>query len=207
MSTHAGTVRGNVLWLCFYGPALSLLPERYRPQKIAQKFGSWSAATLISGAIECMFGANTLIYWYKEQTDHLVFLWIAIYLVCDGVWRILIMRMHNESVGTVSLSALDQMFLTGKNALWNATHPAVSDLVVLDDRNAEWQLKIKSSRSKRDWESTRIVHFKERFFRIETVLRERGSRPFVYLLRALPAGVLGPRVINYPPVDLSQYSE
>ena len=115
--------------------------------------------------------------------------------------------MHNESVGTVFLAALDQIFLTGKNAFWNATHPTVADLVVLDARNAEWQLKIESSRSKRDWEAPRIVHYKERFFRIETVLRVRGPRPFVYLLRALPAGVPGPRVINYPPVDLSQYSE
>ena len=150
---------------------------------------------------------NVFIYWFKEQADQLIFLGIAVYLLGDGVWRILILRMHGETVGTVFLAAADQMFLTGKHALWHATHPAVSDLVVLEDRNTEWQLKIESSRPKRDWETTRIVHYKERFFRIETVVREQGSRPFVYLLRALPAGVPGPRVINYPSVDFSQFSE
>lgn len=204
VSGHTTSIRGNVLWLCFYGPALTLLPERYRPPKSVQKFGSWSTATLISGFLECMFGANTLIYWYKEEVDRLVFLWIAIYLLCDGVWRIMILRVHNESVGTVFLAAVDQIFLTGKQALWSAAHPAVADLVVLEDRNPQWQLKIESSRSKRDWETARLVHYDQRFFRIETVLNASGPRPFVYLLRALPAGVLGPRVINYPPPDVSR---
>ncbi len=194
------------MWLCVYGPALSLLPERYRSRRFTSRFGSWHAATLISGAIECMFGANTFIYWYKEQVDHLLFLWIAVYLVCDGVWRILILRMHGETVGTVFLAAADQMLLSGKHALWTVAHPAVSDLVVLEDRNPDWQLKIESSRSKRDWDPTRIVQYNERFFRIETILSADGPRPFVYLLRALPTGVPGPRVINYPPVDLSHFS-
>lgn len=151
-----------------------------------------------------MFGANLLIFWYKEEVDRLVLLGIAVYLLCDGVWRILILRMHNESVGTLFLATVDQMFLTGKQALWTAAHPAVADLVVLEDGNPKWQLKIESSRSKRDWETTRIVQYNQRFFRIESVLRAGGPRPFVYLLRALPAGVPGPRVINYPPPDVSR---
>lgn len=194
------------MWFCVYGPALTLLPPRFRNQKFTQKFGSWDAATLTSGVYETVFAVNTLIYWFKEQADHLVFLWIAVYLFLDGVWRIFILRVHAESVGTVFLAAADQMLLSTKRTLWVRAHPAVSDLVTLDDRNPDWQLKIESSRSKRDWDSTRIIHYNQRFFRIETILQADGSRPFVYLLRALPAGVAGPRVVNYPSVDLSQFS-
>jgi hypothetical protein len=89
--------------------------------------------------------------------------------------------------------------------VWTLAHPIVTDLVTLDDLREDWQLKIEAARSKRHWETGKLVHFNEqRYFRIESSIQMGGPRPFVYLLRSLPAGVPGHGVLKYCPVAASQ---
>ena len=77
----------------------------------------------------------------------------------------------------------------GWRSAWMLRHPAVNDLVTADEAREDWQLKIESSRAKKDWDVGRMILYNERYYRIESVVRIESARPFVYLLRSLPAGV------------------
>jgi hypothetical protein len=83
-------------------------------------------------------------------------------------------------------------------------HPAVPDAVMVDDNREQWQLKIESSRAKKYWEASRMILYGERYYRIESRTQIEGRRPFIYLLRSLPAGVPSLRVLRYTPNEVGR---
>jgi hypothetical protein len=62
----------------------------------------------------------------------------------------------------------------------------------------EW-LEIRASRRKPDWIEPKTVRVGETYYRLEASGQKKGSRPFRYRLRRLPAGVPGRTVLQYSP--------
>jgi hypothetical protein len=206
MGSTFATVRTHFGWIFIFGPVLSILPERLRGRALNQKFAIWGTATIISGVAEMFAGLNMIGIYFTFQVSP-VLLWVAAYFLCDGAWRALNAKIHGESAGTVLFVFADEAIHAARQTAWKLTHPIVSDLVTLDDLREDWQLKIEAARSKRHWETGKLVHFNDqRYFRIESSIQMGGSRPFLYLLRSLPAGVPGHGVLKYSPVPAPQKS-
>jgi hypothetical protein len=199
MRSLAAQARSHAMWICLYGPVLSFLPPRWRTSEFAQQFASWKLVTYISSLVECVFGFDLFFLWFGGKVGHPIFLAFALYSFSDGAWRAL--TAHNDGVaaGTLLFAVADEAYFAARNSFFARRYKIMPDLVTLDDVNQEWQLKIESSRAKRDWESSRIIRYGERYFRLETCQRHSGPRPFVYLLRALPAGAPGHGVRTYYP--------
>jgi hypothetical protein len=184
---------------------MSILPEGWRGRDFNQKFALWEIATMISGVLEAIIGVNMLGAWIWLPAP-MVVLWLSVYFLCDGIWRIINAKSHGDTAGTLLLVFVDQLFHSSRQGAWKVAHPVVPDLTTLDDLREDWQLKIEAARAKKNWETEKIVRFGERYFRIESSMQTGGPRPFTYLLRALPAGVPGISVLTYTPEGNSQKS-
>jgi hypothetical protein len=125
------------------------------------------------------------------------------YFLTDGAWRTAIAVFNGEAAGTVLLELVAEAGVVGWHGAWKLRHPTVKDLVTVDEKREDWQLKIESSRAKKDWDVPRMILYNERYYRIESLARIEGARPFVYLLRSLPAGVPSLRVLRYAPSESS----
>jgi hypothetical protein len=64
-------------------------------------------------------------------------------------------------------------------------------------------MSVNSSRPKSGWEPPRIIRIKDIYYRLEAASEQSGTRPFLYVLRRLPAGVPGRTVITYSTDDPS----
>jgi hypothetical protein len=206
MESTFGKIRAHTAWFILYGPVLSLLPERWRGRNLNQKFASWTLATTLSGVFEVALAVNLFCAWYVFQLTP-VLAWIGIYFVCDGGWRAFNSFINGESAGSVLLLFVDQAFHSSRHSAWKVAHPVVSDLLKIDDAREDWQFKIEAARAKPKWEVGKLVFYGERYFRIESSIQVSGARPFVYLLRSLPAGFPSLYVLKYTPVEISQNSK
>jgi hypothetical protein len=196
-------IRAQMAWVFIYGPALSFLPERWRGGGINQKFALWGVVTAISGAGEMFVGVNLIGIWYAFQLSP-VLLWASAYFLADGAWRIANSRSRGENAGSVLLVFMDQAIYAARQVAWKVAHPAVSDVTELDDAREDWQLKIEAARTKPKWEAGKIVLHGERYFRIESCIQVSGPRPYIYLMKSLPAGVPSHAVLKYTPVEIFQ---
>jgi hypothetical protein len=199
MSTLLAKTAERTRWTIFYGPALSLLPARWRTGRIAHRYANWSTGTMISGGIECLLAVNFFCAWGFLPRSSNSLLWIGMYFLTDGAWRTAIAVFNGEAAGTVLLELVDEARVVARRSAWMLRHPEVSDSITIDDTRPEWQLKIESSRAKKEWEASRMILYGERYYRIESVTQIEGARPFIYLLRSLPAGFPSLRVLKYRP--------
>ena len=78
-------------------------------------------------------------------------------------------------------------------------HPVLSDEVRYSADAMGEVMWIRSSRPKNGWEPPRVICCEDIFYRLEGAAERSGPRPFLYVLRRLPAGVHGRRVITYSP--------
>jgi hypothetical protein len=194
----------QVTWICCWGPLLSLLPERWRGNRLGQRMGDWQLSAELSGVFELSLALELFWGWFGERLHHPVFLWLALYLAVDGPWRALSAHTAGQAPGTLLLAVLEEAAQAWfRSRGWRGA--PLLDVVTLDEARADWQLRIESCRDKRDWEPGRIVRWEQtsqggnvqRYFRLESAIHTAGLRPFVYLLRSLPAGVAGPTVLTY----------
>jgi hypothetical protein len=199
MPSLFANIADHMRWTLLYGPVLSVLPARWRVGRFGTRYAHWAMATIISGGLEAFAALNMLIAWFFLEGNHTVLLWLGAYMFADGGWRTFSASLNNEAPGTVALVLLDDLYLAATRGIWAQRHPQMADVVTPNDAWAEWQLKIESSRAKKDWEVGKMIFYKERYFRIETRIELKEARPFVYLLRALPTGVPSMRVITYAP--------
>jgi hypothetical protein len=125
--------------------------------------------------------------------------WILFYLFVEGAFRGIAAGIAGETLGTLPLFAIDQGYLFVRRKVWDRPPPMVRDLVTQDDSRADWQLKIESCRAKGDWNVGKLLRYENRYYRIESYSQEGGARPFVFLLRAVAAGVPSYSVILYSP--------
>ena len=157
---------------------------------------------MISGGFECLLAVNFFCAWgfLPRSSDSL--LWIGMYFLADGAWRLSIAVFKGESAGTVLLELADEARVAGRRGAWMLQHPEMPDAITVDDVRAEWQLKIESSRAKKEWEASRMILYGERYYRIESCAQIEGARPFIYLLRSLPTGFPSLRVLRYRPDEI-----
>jgi hypothetical protein len=191
-------------WTAVYGPVLSLAPARWRTGRFGDRYGSWTMGTMISGGVECILAVNLFCAWGFLPGSHNALLSAGIYCLTDGAWRTAIAVFNGNPAGTVLLELVNEASVAGRRSVWMWRHPQVNDAVTVDDKREEWQLKIESSRAKRDWDVGQLVLTNERYYRIESRAQVDGARPFIYLLRSLPAGYPSLRVLRYPPNEATE---
>ena len=154
---------------------------------------------MISGGFECILAVNFFCAWGFLAKSSESLLWIGMYLLADGAWRTAIAVFNGDAAGTVLLELIGEATVVGSRSAWVLRHPEVPDAVTVDDKREDWQLKIESSRAKKDWDTTKLILYNERYYRIESCAKIEGARPFIYLLRSLPAGFPSLRVLKYRP--------
>jgi len=210
------------VWSYVFGPFLAFLPARLRAKWFASRPIDWRRATILSGILQLILTPIVLLLWMvlgisrlgastgigggagPVQTFYVFLLdlnpitWLILYQLVEGFARIFAASLLDETPGTFVLFALDQFHLL-LNRKFGPPQALVADLVTRDDARADWQLKIESSRAKRDWNVGRLLRYNEHYYRIESSLQESGARPHVFLLRSLAAGVPSYSVILYSP--------
>jgi hypothetical protein len=204
MGSLFARIAEHTRWTVFYGPVLSLVPSRWRVGRFGDRYASWTTSTMISGGFECFVAVNFFSVWAFLQGSHENLLWIGMCLLTDGAWRTATAVFNGDAAGTVLLELVSEASVVGRRRAWMQRHPAVGDLVTMDDSREDSQLKIESSRAKKEWDAGRLILYKERYYRIESRTQMEGARPFIYLLRGLPAGVPSLRVLKYRPDEEDQ---
>lgn len=199
MSTLFGKIAEHTRWTILYGPVLSLVPARWRVGRLGDRYANWSTGTMISGGFECLLAVNFFCAWGFLPGSHELLLWMGMYFLTDGAWRTGSAVFNGDAAGTVLLELVGEASVVGWRSAWMWRHPALPDEVTVDDTREDWQLKIESSRAKKDWDVSRMILYDERYSRIESCAQIEGARPFIYLLRSLPAGVPSMRVVRYAP--------
>jgi hypothetical protein len=205
-----------------FGPFLAFLPARLRSLWFSGRPIDWRRATIISGFVQLMSTPIVLLLWTAMgisrlgastgiaggagaiQTFYLLLVamnpitWLIFYSILEGFFRMFAATLLDEAPGTFVLFAVDQFQLFVNRKLTPPPVP-VSDLVTRDDTRTDWQLKIESCLTKRDWHVGRLLRYEGRYYRIEACSHESGSQPHVFLLRSIAAGVPTPSVILYAP--------
>jgi hypothetical protein len=77
--------------------------------------------------------------------------------------------------------------------------PLVPDEICSIRNESDELLEICACRRKVDWIPPRVVRYQNGFYRLEASSRGTASRPFLYKLRRLAAGVPGRSVLVYSP--------
>jgi len=152
--------------------------------------------------------------------------WLIAFFAAEGTVRFLAAAFTGNAFGTLPLFLLDKMLprfdsgrrdrrATESQTAWSSFlpwvrqrvaflwHPAIPDEVRYSAEAAGEVMLVSASRPKVGWEPPRIILCKDSYYRLETASEESGARPFVYVLRRLPAGTPGRTVITYSPDDSS----
>lgn len=75
------------------------------------------------------------------------------------------------------------------------------DEICMEQNGADEILEIRSRYMKENWEPPKVVRYGESYYRLEASATGTASRPFVYRLRRLAAGVPGRTVLIYQPAE------
>lgn len=127
---------------------------------------------------------------------------VSFYLFMEGAGRVFAASITNEYPGTLVLYGADALYLFLKGKVSPAP-PVVPDQVTKNVTREGWVLQIESSRPKRDWDIGRLLLYKENYYRIESFAEGSGPRPYVFLLKSLPAGARTRSVILYSTEEVS----
>jgi len=153
--------------------------------------------------------------------------WLIVFFQLEAIVRFLAGAFTHKAFGTFPLFLLDKI-LARLGAIGVARPPAETDrawssfvsavrqrinslrLPVLPDelvhtKDADGEvLAVCSSHPKPGWDPPRVVFSDNVYYRLERISEQPGTRPYVYFLRRLSAGVPGRSVIQYSPRDSSQ---
>lgn len=150
--------------------------------------------------------------------------WLIAYFGFEGIVR-LCAAFTDTTLGTLPLFLADKaylQFLRGGNPLsagkdnFSQSHlasgfravreralmaalPLVPDELCVTHNGSNEILEIRSCRTKPDWTPPRVVRHEERYYQLESSSQGSPPRPFIYVLRKLPAGVPGRTVLIYSP--------
>lgn len=150
--------------------------------------------------------------------------WLISFAAIEGVVRFLGAAFTDNVLGILPLFALDRVLLqfgpsahakppTETEGLWSSffnvlrqqvvflRHPILPDELLYSSDAIGDVVSINSSRPKPGWEPPRTISIGNDYYRLEISSQQAGPRPFLYLLRRLPAGVPGRTVISYSPED------
>jgi hypothetical protein len=152
------------------------------------------------------------------------FTWVIVAISLEGIVRACAALVSGEILGTFPLFIVDKifsLFMRVDNAARysedssHAAHPSffaalrqkyligrlplVADELHYTGGDSEQILEIRASRPKPEWDPPRVVRYSDAYFRLEKSTQTSGSRPFLYVLRRLSAGVPGRTVLAYCP--------
>ncbi|HEV2289315.1 MAG TPA: hypothetical protein VGR81_10215 [Candidatus Acidoferrales bacterium] len=124
--------------------------------------------------------------------------WILWYLAIEGILRTLNARANFETPGTLPLRLLDRVIRYAKYGEWKARH-RVKDEVMLGEGRSD--LKISSSQPKSHWKYPLTIRYQNEFYQVQTeqYVAAANDRPYVYLLRRLPANEIIRGLESYDP--------
>jgi hypothetical protein len=152
------------------------------------------------------------------------FTWVIVAISVEGIVRACAALVSAEILGTFPLFIVDKifaLFMRTDNAARDsedsshAAHPSffaalrqkyligrlplVADELHYTGGASEQILEIRACRPKPEWDPPRVVRYSDVYFRLEKSAQTSGSRPFLYILRRLSAGVPGRAVLAYRP--------
>jgi len=152
--------------------------------------------------------------------------WAIGYFIVEGAVRLLAAAITEHAHGILPLYILDALFTmvflpappkpdpdpvpggtssqtsTFRDKFLTAMTPKGADELRFRQSDDGETLEIHSSRIKPDWTPPRVVRYADGYYRLEDFSRGVGSRPFVYRLRKLEAGVPGRNVLLYQPEEV-----
>lgn len=194
----------GAMWTYLIGPALALLPERWRTARFGELGVDWPRAAAVSALIEGFGALALLAVWYSifvtkfggaiaERGGNgfvglfLVALhpltWVICYFGCEGAVRFLAAVATGESYGTLPLALI----------AWGVerAHQRRQGRIVADEvmiRTTGHDLQVASCRAKEHWKYPLTICYQGEFYQVvsEEVLPQR-LHPYIYFLRRLPA--------------------
>jgi hypothetical protein len=152
--------------------------------------------------------------------------WAIGYFIVEGVVRLVAAAITEHAHGILPLYIVDAIFAkvflpappkpdpdpvpggtssqtsTFRDKFLTAMAPKETDELRFGQAEDGETLAIHSSRIKPDWTPPRVVRYDDAYYRLEHFSRGVGSRPFVYSLRKLAAGVPGRNVLLYQPDEV-----
>jgi hypothetical protein len=167
--------------------------------------------------IQDVGGAALIVWWMHPLT------WLFVFFGLEGAIRMCSGAFGNYACGIFPLFLTDKIFFgpfrmmnrsgeSGNNVsahvgairdrVQSVTLREVPDELSFTNNESGVILEIRSSRKKQDWNPPRVVRYDDRFYRLEADSNAGGTRPFLYQLRRLPAGVMGRTVLIYAPTDI-----
>lgn len=215
----------------FRGIFSSVLPKEYWRSWRPSSTVDFTRSALASGLLECaaflyllvhgyfrflagrahqlqpLQSANegTQLYWLVLLTIEYAFRplsLLAIFLVGDGALRSWAAFITDEIVPSIPIRvvALAQGWLRARR-LQKSMGPAIPDLFERSE-GMDYHLRIAAQRPKDGWRVSTTVSVSGEFHEIVRMETGLGTRPFVYLLRKLPAGRVMRGMYRYdPPVN------
>jgi len=125
---------------------------------------------------------------------------LPLFLV-DKVIALMTGRGRREAVAAIDSTQenVSSYFWAIGEKLLVARLPLVPDEICSVRNELDEIVEIRACRRKEDWIPPRVVRYQNEFYRLEGASRGTVSRPFLYTLRRLAAGVPGRRVLLYSP--------
>jgi hypothetical protein len=175
---------------------------------------------LPTGVTDHEIGFTALVVWATHPLT-----WLIAYAGVEGTVRLVSAAFSENNLGILPLSLVDKvlaMFTGGRRKepataldgsqgnvssyfgaigekLLVARLPQVLDEICSVRSESEEVMEIRACRRKEDWVPPRVVRYQNEFYRLEESSRGTASRPFLYRLRRLPAGVRGRSALQYSP--------
>jgi hypothetical protein len=173
-----------------------------------------------TGVTDHEIGFAALMIWATHPLT-----WLIAYAGVEGTIRFVSAAFTETNLGILPLFVLDRVFamITGRGGretaiatdgrqgnissylgaigekLLIARLPLVPDEICSIRNEPDEIMEIRACRRKVDWKPPRVVRYQNGFYRLETSSRGTASRPFLYKLRRLAAGVMGRSVLDYSP--------
>jgi hypothetical protein len=212
LSGFAESVIVLIALLYWYSNYMTMLVDRGVDSALGGK--------MPTGVTDHEIGFAALIIWATHPLT-----WVLAYSGIEGTVRLVSAAFTETNLGILPLFVLDRALaiVTGsgkRNAAKTADRtqgnvssyfgaigekvliarlPLVPDEICTVQNEPEEILEIRACRRKADWVPPRVVRYQNNFYRLEESSRGTVSRPFLYKLRRLAAGVLGRTVLLYSP--------
>jgi hypothetical protein len=173
-----------------------------------------------AGVTDHEIGFAALVIWATHPLT-----WLIAYAGVEGAVRLVSAAFAENNLGILPLFVVDKMFgmVTGRGrreavialngAQGNVSSyfgaigekiligrlPMIPDEICSVRNDDEEIIEVRACRRKEDWIPPRVVRYQNEFYRLEETSRGTVSRPFLYRLRRLSAGVPGRSVLLYSP--------
>jgi hypothetical protein len=192
----------------------------YMTMLVSNGVDSAMTGKLPVGVTDHEIGFTALVIWATHPLT-----WLIAYAGVEGTVRLVSAAFSENNLGILPIFAVDKAIglvtgrgrreaaatLTGAQGNISSYFGAIGEKILVGGlpmvpdeicslRNEmEEIMEIRACRRKEDWIPPRVVRYQNGFYRLEGSSRGSASRPFLYTLRRLSAGVPGRNVLLYSP--------